>query len=40
MGKEMCKAFYLVGAHVVVASRKLDVCEALCAINFRSFSIR
>lgn len=31
MGKEMCKAFYLVGAHVVVASRKLDNCQELCA---------
>lgn len=29
MGKEMCKAFALGGAHVVIASRKLESCELL-----------
>ena len=39
LGREMCVAFAENGANVVVASRKLDACEALAAEIAQKFGV-
>jgi NAD(P)-dependent dehydrogenase (short-subunit alcohol dehydrogenase family) len=40
LGKEMVLAFAERGAHVVIASRKLDACQALAAEVERTYGVR